>query len=102
MDDRRIFFSHSIDVAASGDCSRHLAHTFCTAGSCTMLINGMEYTMQAGDLLIVRNIGKVERVLPSEDFAVSVVYASPSSSPSARRRRATMGRRGRWRCTSTP
>lgn len=76
MDSRRIFFSHSIDLAAD-DSSRHLAHAFCTAGSCTMLINGMEHTMLAGDLLIVRNIGKVERVLPSEDFAVSVVYASP-------------------------
>ena len=73
----QIFLSHTLSEIGTGEHARHLAHAFCTAGSCSFLFNGMEHTMTAGDLLIVRKSNRVEQVRPSADFAVSVIYASP-------------------------
>lgn len=73
----QIFFSHTLNEIGTGEYARYLAHAFCTAGSCEFLFNNIEHTMQAGDLLIVRKSNRVEKVRPSEDFAVSVIYASP-------------------------
>lgn len=75
--EKQLFFSHTLNEIGTGEHARSLAHAFCTAGSCTFLFNGMEHTMQKGDLLIVRKSNKVELVQPSANFAVSVIYATP-------------------------
>lgn len=77
MDEKDICLVHTLADIGTGEYSHHLAHALCTAGSCTFLFNGMEHTMRAGDLLIVRKCRKVEHVRPSSDFQVRVIYATP-------------------------
>ena len=75
--ERQLFLLHTLEGIGTGEQARCVAHAFCTAGCCTFLFNGMEHTMRAGDLLIVRKSKTVEGVRPSADFAVSVIYATP-------------------------
>lgn len=48
--EKQVYLSHTLSEIGMGEHVQYAAHAFCTAGSCTFLFNGMEHTMQAGDL----------------------------------------------------
>lgn len=54
--------------------SNYLAHALCLSGTCRLEYNGQERELHAGDLMIVRKGKLVERIRPSEDFRVKVIY----------------------------
>lgn len=54
----------------------YLAHAICTGGSCRFIFNGKEFDFNKGDLIIVRKGKLMEKIMPSEDFRVKVVYVT--------------------------
>lgn len=54
--------------------SNYLAHALCLSGTCRLEYNGQERELHTGDLMIVRRGKLVERIRPSEDFRVKVIY----------------------------
>lgn len=54
--------------------SGYLAHALCLSGICRLKYNGEERELRAGDLMIVRKGKLVEKIQPSEDFRVKVIY----------------------------
>ena len=72
-----IIIRDSIDGIGTGEVSLHLAHILCHEGSCAIRFNGMEFTINRHDCCIIRATQLIESVMPSEDFKVTVIYASP-------------------------
>lgn len=56
--------------------SDYLAHALCVGGSCSFTFNGRDYVLREGDLMIVRKGKLVERLCPSDDFEVKVLYVT--------------------------
>lgn len=57
------------------DCySRYLVHALCIGGSCRFVFNGRDFELHEGDLMIVRKGKLIERMTPSADFRIKVVY----------------------------
>lgn len=56
----------------------HFTHAYCTAGLCEVTFNGQVFTMHEGDCMIIIANRLVSRVVPSEDFKVTVVYVEES------------------------
>lgn len=72
-----IIISHTLDELGTEARLGYLAHAFCTGGSCRFLFNGKEFELHEGDLMIVRKAKLVERIEPSVDFRVTVIYVTP-------------------------
>lgn len=72
-----IIIAHTLEGLGTETWLDYLAHAFCTGGSCRFLFNGQEFELHEGDLMIVRKAKLVERVMPSADFRVTVIYAAP-------------------------
>lgn len=73
-----IVISETLDGLGAFACPGYLAHALCTGGSCRFLFNGRKFELHEGDLMIVRKAKLVERIEPSDDFSVKVIYVSPS------------------------
>lgn len=58
--------------------SDYLAHAICLAGHCSFSFNGKKFELKEGDLMIVRKGKLVEKIRPSEDFEVKVLYVTTS------------------------
>lgn len=59
------------------DCSnRYLVHAFCMGGHCRFVFNGREFELHKGDLMIVRKGRLIERMQPSADFKVKIIYVT--------------------------
>lgn len=54
----------------------YLAHALCLAGTCRFLFNGKEFELHEGDLMIVRKGILMEKIRPSDDFRVKVMYVT--------------------------
>ena len=64
-----------LGIEAYGD---YLAHAMCLSGHCSFTFNGKDLELKEGDLMIVRKGKLVEKIRPSEDFEVKVLYVSTS------------------------
>lgn len=64
-----------LGTEAYGD---YLAHAMCLAGHCSFTFNGKDFELKEGDLMIVRKGKLVEKIRPSDDFEVKVLYVSTS------------------------
>ncbi len=58
--------------------SDYLAHAICIAGHCSFTFNGNDFELKEGSLMIVRKGKLVERIRPSVDFKVKVLYVTSS------------------------
>lgn len=56
----------------------YLAHLLCLGGTCRYLFNGKEFELHAGDVSIIRKRKMIEKVQPSDDFSVKIIYAKPA------------------------
>lgn len=54
----------------------YLAHAICLAGTCRFIFNGKEFEFGKGELIIVRKGKLMEKIMPSEDFRVKVIYVT--------------------------
>lgn len=72
-----VIMSDTLDGLGTFAYPGYLAHALCTGGSCRFLFNGREFELHEGDLMIVRKAKLVERIEPSDDFRVTVIYVSP-------------------------
>ena len=75
-DQRNVIIADSLDGVGTDAFKDYLAHAFCTEGLCGFLFNGKEFEMRAGDVLIVRKGKLMEKLRPSEDFRVKVIYVA--------------------------
>lgn len=75
---REIIIENTLAGLGTEARSDYLAHAICTAGHCTFVFNGREFRLGPGDLMIVRKGKLVERVQPSPDFEVKVLYVTAS------------------------
>ncbi|MEG1723183.1 MAG: helix-turn-helix transcriptional regulator [Bacteroidales bacterium] len=55
----------------------YLAHAYCIAGRCRFIFNGKEFELQSGDVMIVRKGELIEKIQPSDDFCIKVIYVTP-------------------------
>lgn len=55
----------------------YLAHLLCLGGICRYRFNGKEFELHAGDLSIIRKRKMIEKMQPSDDFRVKIIYAKP-------------------------
>lgn len=72
-----IFFERDLSALGSDRAQGHLAHMYCTEGSCEMDFNDSTFVIGKGDCAIVRATQLITDVRPSKDFSVMVIYASP-------------------------
>ena len=54
----------------------YLAHALCLGGACKLLFNGNVFDFNQGDLMIVRKGKLMEKITPSDDFRVKVIYVT--------------------------
>lgn len=47
-------------------------------GHCSFIFNDNDFELKEGDLMIVRKSNLVERISPSDDFEVKVLYVTSS------------------------
>ena len=71
-----IIIRENLDGLGTDAYGNYLAHALCLAGGCRLKYNGEERELQAGDLMIVRKGKLVERIRPTEDFRVKVIYVT--------------------------
>lgn len=73
---KNVIIADRLDELCAGTCQNYLVHAFCTAGTCRFLFNNKEFELREGSLLIVRKGKLIERMYPSEDFRVKVIYVT--------------------------
>ena len=73
-----VIIEYSLDGLGTEVYSDYLAHAICLAGHCYFTFNGNEFELNEGDLMIVRKGKLVEKIKPSDDFEVKVLYATSS------------------------
>lgn len=56
----------------------YLAHALCLEGKCTFRFNTQPYTLEPGDLMIVRKGSLIENLEAGADFKVINMYVSPA------------------------
>ena len=56
----------------------HFTHAYCTAGQCEVMFNGQLFTLREGDCMIIIANRLVSRVVPSDNFKVTVIYVDES------------------------
>ena len=72
-----IVIASTLDDIGKGPLADYLCHAYCHEGSCDIVYINNVYTLSAGDCLILRRGDLVERLSPSIDFKVSVIYVTP-------------------------
>lgn len=70
----KIIISDTLEGVGTGRLENYLAHALCVGGSMEFDFNGNHFTMQNGDLIIVRKGKLIENVTATEDFKVRVIY----------------------------
>lgn len=79
MDDKKdVIIEQTLDGLGTDAYSDYLAHAICLAGNCSFTFNGNDFELKEGDLMIVRKGKLVERIRPSDDFKVKVLYVTSS------------------------
>lgn len=71
-----VIIEQTLDGLGAEAYSDYLAHAICLAGHCFFSFNGNEFELREGDLMIVRKGKLVEKIRPSEDFEVKVIYVT--------------------------
>lgn len=71
-----VIIEQTLDGLGTEAYSDYLAHAICLAGHCSFSFNGNEFELREGDLMIVRKGKLVEKIRPSEDFEVKVIYVT--------------------------
>lgn len=74
---KNVIIADRLDELCTGICQNYLVHAFCLEGTCRFLFNNKEFEIKEGSLLIVRKGKLIERMYPSEDFRVKVIYVTP-------------------------
>ncbi len=70
----KIIISDTLKGVGTGRLEDYLAHALCVGGSMEFDFNGNHFTMQEGDLIIVRKGKLMENITISDDFKVRVIY----------------------------
>lgn len=73
-----VIIEKTLDGLGSEAFGDYLAHAICVAGHCFFKFNGNDFELKEGDLMIVRKGKLVERIRPSADFEVKVLYVTSS------------------------
>lgn len=71
-----VIIEQTLDGLGSEAYSDYLAHAICLAGHCSFSFNGNNFELREGDLMIVRKGKLIEKLCPSDDFEVKVMYAT--------------------------
>lgn len=71
----KIVISDTLEGVGTDRFENYLAHALCVGGSMEFDFNGNHFTMQKGDLIIVRKGKLMENITTSENFKVRVIYA---------------------------
>ena len=72
----KIIISDTLESVGTDKLENYLAHALCVGGAMEFDFNGNHFTMQKGDLIIVRKGKLVENVTTTDDFKVRVVYVN--------------------------
>lgn len=70
----KIIISDTLEGVGTDRFENYLAHALCVGGAVEFDFNGNHFTMQKGDLIIVRKGKLIENVTTTDDFKVRVVY----------------------------
>lgn len=73
-----VIMEQTLDGLGTEAYSDYLAHAICLAGHCSFTFNGNDFELKEGDLMIVRKGKLIEKICPSEDFSVKVLYVTAS------------------------
>lgn len=73
-----VIIEHTLDGLGTEAYSDYLAHAICLAGHSSFTFNGNNFELDEGSLMIVRKGKLVEKLLPSDDFEVKVLYVTSS------------------------
>ncbi len=71
-----VIIEQTLDGIGTEAYSDYLAHAICLAGHCSFTFNGNDFELKEGDLMIVNKGKLVEKIHPSDDFEVKVLYAT--------------------------
>lgn len=71
-----VIIADTLSGLGTDACNDYLAHALCLAGTCRFLFNGKEFELHEGDLMIVRKGKLMEKIRPSDDFRVKVMYVT--------------------------
>lgn len=72
-----VIVTDSLNGLGTDTYNEYLAHALCLGGSCKFIFNGNEFEFHTGDCMIVRKGKLVEKLIPSDDFKVKVIYVTP-------------------------
>lgn len=75
-ENKDVLIAYTLDGLGAESYKGYLAHAFCEGGSCQLLFNGKVFDFKGGDVLIVRKGDLMERIVPSADFRVRVIYVT--------------------------
>lgn len=71
-----VIISDSINGIGTEAYEDYLAHALCLDGKCRFIFNGKEFEFNKGDLIIVRKGRLMEKIMPSDNFRVKVIYVT--------------------------
>ena len=74
----KIIVSDTLEGVGTGRLENYLAHALCVGGTMEFDFNGSHFTMQKGDLVIVRKGKLIENISVSDDFTVRAIYIDAS------------------------
>ncbi|MDO5396229.1 MAG: helix-turn-helix transcriptional regulator [Bacteroidales bacterium] len=73
-----VIITDTLDGLGTDSLHDYLAHAICLRGKCSFHFNDRPFELNEGDLMIVRKGKLIERLTPSDDFEVKVLYATSS------------------------
>ena len=73
-----IITSQRLDRMLEPELANHFTHAYCEVGECEVTFNMQTYTLRQGDCMIIVSNRLVSRVVPSDDFRVTVIYVDES------------------------
>ena len=74
---RDIIVTNTLTGVGQGEVAGFLCHAYCHKGQCDFTYNNKEYSLKAGECLILRHGNLVSQVSESEDFQADVVFVTP-------------------------
>ena len=78
LQENSVIIDDNLDRMLEPELASHFTHAYCTAGRCEVMFNGQMFTLHEGDCIIIIANRLVSRVVPSEDFKVTVIYVEES------------------------
>ena len=72
-----VIISDSLNGLGTDIYKEYLSHALCLGGACKFEFNGNPFELREGDCMIVRKGKLVEKITPSADFKVKVIYVTP-------------------------